>query len=96
MVEMRRQAQIVADEDEGAAGPFGLAQQQFNEGSLTPGIERRGWFVSDQDFRLADQRSCRGNTLLLADREFRGGSAEQGRFEVERGEQTPGFGPGFA
>jgi hypothetical protein len=96
MVEMCGKAQIMADEDDGASGQSGFAQQQFDESGLTFGVEGRGRLVGDQDFWLANQRPCGCHPLLLADREFSRRAAEQGRVKVECREQAPGFGFGFA
>ena len=72
-VEMAGQTMVVADEDEGCTGSGGFLQQQVDEGLLAFGIECRGGFVGDDDFRPADQCAGRGNALLLPDAEASSG-----------------------
>jgi hypothetical protein len=78
----------MADEDQRGADGGGLLQQQVDEGLLAFGIERRGRFVGDQDFRPADQRARGGDALLLADRQLAGRLVPEVGVEVEVAQQA--------
>src|SRR5690606_23455643 len=76
-VEQRRQALVVADEQQAGARRAALGEQQLEEGLAGVVIQRRGGLVGDHQFRLADQRAGGGDPLLLADRQGIGAALQQ-------------------
>ena len=67
-----RQPLVVADEQQARSGLSRFALHQIQESLLAVGVQRRGRFIGDDDFRTPDQRARRGHPLLLADRQLRG------------------------
>ena len=58
---------------------------------MTFGIQRRGWFVGDHNFRLANQRPRCSYSLLLADTELKRLPLIEGRIQIKMREQTCSF-----
>ncbi len=77
----------MADEQQAGAGCTAFVEQQAQKTLAAVGIERRGRFIGDHQFRLADQRTSRGDPLLLADGERVGAALEQRRGQPEMLEQ---------
>ncbi|MNZ80420.1 hypothetical protein D3C78_990520 [compost metagenome] len=80
----------MADEQQAGAGGAAFGKQQFEEGLAGIGVQRRGRFVGDHQFRLADQRAGGGDALLLADRQLVGTPGVQLGAEAEVLEQGGG------
>src|SRR5471030_981218 len=66
-VEQRREALVMADKQQAGASVAAFGEQQLNESLAGVVVQRRGGFVGDHQFRLADQRAGGGDALLLAD-----------------------------
>src|SRR5690606_40703055 len=66
-VEQRRQALVMADEQQAGARFAAFSEQQFNEGFPGVGIQCGSGLVGDHQFRLTDQGPRGRDPLLLAD-----------------------------
>src|ERR1700722_14482711 len=67
VTEARRQAPVVAHEQEGATGLDAFARQQIEESGLALSIEPGSLLLGDDDLWLADQCPRGSDALLLAD-----------------------------
>src|SRR5690349_1801225 len=83
----------MADHDQSRASLGDLREEQIEEGGLSVAVERRSWFVGDDDLRRTDERASGGDALLLADAQVGGGGAtRQTRLEAKSGQQPHGLG----
>src|SRR6266850_3103329 len=63
-------AEVVADHNVGEAESFLQFQQQIDDLGTDGDIQRRYWFVADENFGIEDQRAGDADALALAAREF--------------------------
>src|SRR5690606_15231817 len=89
-VEQRRQALVVADEQQAGAGRAAFGEQQLEKGLAGVMIQRRGRLVADHQPRLADQCARGGDPRLLADRQRAGVPFQQPGPEPQVLEQLGG------
>lgn len=85
-VEPSSQVGVVADEYQGATVCACFLEEQVQEAIAIVGVQRRGWFVGDQDLGAANQCSRHRYTLLLANTELGDGSRMQIVAKIERPE----------
>ena len=87
-IEQRRQALVVADEQQAGTSSAALVEQQADEHFTGVGVQRRGRLVGNHQLGLTDQRAGCGYPLLLAYRQAVGTARQQCRVaQPQVGEQ---------
>ena len=90
VAQLRDNAQVVGDEDDGGAMIAPHLPQKMQDLSLDRDIERRGGLVGNQHLGLADQRHGNGHALLHAPAHLKGITAQLdlGRRQLHLGQQA--------
>ena len=92
VADLRGDAQIMGDEDDGEPEPLTQFGEQFQHLRLHGNIQRRDRLVRDQHVRLQRQRARQPDALALAAGEFVRKPVAGGRIEADQREQFPGVG----